>query len=569
MTAQNICLILIYLLVLIQASHRANANEDLEIKQMQQLLKHYNLEQENRNLDHKPKFLEFTPENTDENPTTCLNIKAIEITGSTIFKQEQLQEKVKDFSSECTTLGDIQKMLNHLNALYFKHGYITSRANLPMPQSKLAENILVIKITEGKISNIILKENQKTYDNKLKISSSVPTKKGDILNIRDLEQAIDNFANVNNSNSKFSIEAGEEASTSIVIIKNDFSKANSITASLDNSGTSQTGENKYNISANFADLLNLNDNITVSYNSLYRRPSHKRQSSVSSFNYSLPFRNYLFNYSLSRSEYTLGTNLTNAIYYSLGNTTINTFALERNIFRNNQTKIKLVSDLTLKNIKSYNQIFNIKLTNQVGTRKLSVATIGIHNTIYSKFGTFIIKPSYKFGLDKFSALDDKTSDYDEEAQYEAYNLYLYYDKIFNKMPLKYNLHIEAQKSEDILFSSEAFYAGGEYSVRGFKEEYIQGDSGFYIRNNFTLNKNLAHYLKFNNTALNAGIFFDYGLTKANVDEKDYQVSGAGVTLNFYHKLFSANITYSKALKIPADIAENEVVYAKISKSVSF
>ena len=74
-------------------------------------------------------------------------------------------------------------MLNHLNALYFKHGYITSRANLPMPQSKLAENILMIKITEGKISHIILKENQKTYDNKLKISSSVPAKKGDILNI--------------------------------------------------------------------------------------------------------------------------------------------------------------------------------------------------------------------------------------------------------------------------------------------------------------------------------------------------------------------------------------------------
>ena len=66
---------------------------------MQQELKHYNLEQENRNLDHKPKFLELIPENTDLEATACLNIKTIEIlTGSTIFKQEQLQEKVKDFA---------------------------------------------------------------------------------------------------------------------------------------------------------------------------------------------------------------------------------------------------------------------------------------------------------------------------------------------------------------------------------------------------------------------------------------------------------------------------------------
>ncbi|MBT4878883.1 MAG: ShlB/FhaC/HecB family hemolysin secretion/activation protein [Alphaproteobacteria bacterium] len=560
---------LIFITIFMLISYKANANEALEIKQMQQELKHFNLEQENKNLDYKPQYLEFLPENTNLKKSTCLNIKTIEINGSTLFSAAKLQDKVKDFSSKCTTLSDIQKMLNHLNALYFKYGYVTSRANLPMPQSKLAEHILIIQITEGKISQITLNENQNIYNQKLKLASSVPTKQHNILNIRDLEQAIDNFANVNNSKSKFIIEAGKEIGTSKVIINNEYNKPHYISASLDNSGTGQTGKNKYNLSANFSDLLNLNENISFNYNSLYKRQSYKRQSAASSFNYSLPLKNYLLNYSLSRSNYILGTNLTRATYYSLGNTTINKISLERNIFRNNQVKIKLTSDLTHKNVKSYNKIFNIKLVNQVGTRKLAIANIGIHNTIYSKYGTLIIKPSYKFGLDKFSALNDKTSEYSEEAQYEAYNLYLYYHKIFSQIPLKYNLNIEAQKSEDILFSSEAFYAGGEYSVRGFKEEYIQGDSGFYARNDFTLNKNLAPYIKLNNSSLNTSLFFDYGLTKANIDDKNYQVSGAGIKVNFYHKLFSANITYSKALKIPVTITENEVIYAKISKAISF
>ncbi len=560
---------LIFVCFVLQLSQAASADEALEIKQMQQELKHYNLEQQNKTLHNVPKHLEFSPEQEDIDHDTCLNIKNVEITGSTIFNQKQLQEKIADFISNCTTLNDIQLMLNHLNALYFKYGYITSRANLPMPQTKLTENILIIKITEGVISKIILKENQKTYDKKLKIFSSVPTKKGDILNIRALEQAVDNFANVTNSNSKFAIEAGEEANTSVVIIQNEIKDENSIVASLDNSGTSQTGENKYNIIANFADLFNLNDNISFSYNSLFNRSSHKKQSSVSSFNYSLPFRNYLFNYSLSRSEYVLGTNLTSTTYYSLGNTTINTFALERNIFRNNQVKTKFTSELTLKNIKSYTDILNIKQVNEVGTRKLSIAKIGLHNTIYSKYGTFVLKPSFKFGLDEFAALDDNTSDYDEEAQYEAYNLYLYYESKLNKIPLKYNVSIDAQKTSDILFSSEAFYAGGEYSVRGFKEDYLQGDSGFHIRNNFILNKNLAPYVKLNDASFIMSMFFDYGLTKNNIDDKDYQVSGTGIKFAFHHTLFSANITYSKALKRTADIAENEVIYAKISKSVYF
>ena len=49
---------------------------------------------ENKNLENKPQFLEFIPDKTDIKQTTCLNIKTVEITGSTIFKQEQLQERL-------------------------------------------------------------------------------------------------------------------------------------------------------------------------------------------------------------------------------------------------------------------------------------------------------------------------------------------------------------------------------------------------------------------------------------------------------------------------------------------
>ncbi len=562
----NLKSIIIFFIIFVTTS--AKANEDLEIKEMQQELKQLFLEQQNKNLTTEPQKLEFKAETTNIEESGCLPLKIVEINGATIFKAKKLTKIAQKFISSCTKLSDIQQIINHLNALYFKHGYITSRANLPMPQTKLAQEILIINIIEGKIAQINLIENNKV-NQQLKLFSSVATKKNRILNLRDLEQTIDNFHNINNSKSNFTITAGEQTGTSNINIENHINKPHYIKASLDNSGTSQTGKNKYNLQASLANLLNLNDSINLSFSSLYKRKSHKRQSKSGSLNYAIPVKKYLFNYALSRSDYILGTNLTQATYYSLGNTTINKFSLERSLFRNKQIKLSLETSLTLKNIKSYNKIFDIKIQNEVGSRKLSIANLGLNNIIYSKYGTLIIKPSYKFGLNNFAALNDKNSEYSEEAQDEAYNFYLLYQTDFKKLPLKYNLTLDAQKSSDILFSSEAFYAGGQYSVRGFKEEYIQGDSGFFIQNNLNYNKNLAPYLKLNNSSLYSAIFFDYGLTKANIATKDYQVSGAGLQLNFTHKLISASLTYSKALKYPTIINENEVIYAKISTGLSF
>src|SRR5690606_13476701 len=42
--------------------------------------------------------------------------------------------------------------------------------------------------------------------------------------------------------------------------------------------------------------------------------------------------------------------------------------------------------------------------------------------------------------------------------------------------------LSAQRSEDVLFSPQRFSLGGLYSVRGFKEQSVSGDSGYYLRN---------------------------------------------------------------------------------------
>jgi hemolysin activation/secretion protein len=52
--------------------------------------------------------------------------------------------------------------------------------------------------------------------------------------------------------------------------------------------------------------------------------------------------------------------------------------------------------------------------------------------------------------------------------------------------------MDSQISKDTLFGSEQFSVGGYYSVRGFRENYISGDHGYYFRNK--ANFNLGQFL---------------------------------------------------------------------------
>ncbi|MBT4922191.1 MAG: ShlB/FhaC/HecB family hemolysin secretion/activation protein [Rickettsiales bacterium] len=563
--------IIIFLITIPISLH---ADEALEIKNMQDYIEHNKRRKEIQAIKQRPAELEYKAEDISINNESCLEIKQVIISGSTIFADELLQEIANQYISDCTNLGSIQKIIHNINSLYFEDGYITSRAALPTPQTRLGEYILTLNIMEGKIDKVILSERLLASDdwsenqNSLKARMAMPNFPNQIFNIRIIEQAVDNFASITSNHTSYEIMPHSELEGfSNIIIKNIISSPYNINLSLNNAGSKETGEDKYSLNASLDNPLNLNDNLTLYYGSSYGEDADYKSSISESLNYSIPLGNYDFSYLLSRSSYRLGTDLTQSTFYSFGSTIINNFAINRNMGRNQFYKGNLELSLSLKNIKSYNEVLDVKIANDSGTRKLSIAKISYLSTIYSKFGTFLIKPGYVFGLKSFDALDDNNSDFSEEAQYEALTLYMHYNTSFTTLPLRYNITFDSQLSNDSLFSSESFVAGGDYSVRGFKYEYLQGDSGLSIRNNLGLLPQLfqTRFSKIN--SIYPEIFFDYGMVKTNgISSHDY-VSGTGITLHYSTKKTKSHITYSKSLHTPASLEkESQAVYMSISYS---
>ncbi|MDD2840694.1 MAG: ShlB/FhaC/HecB family hemolysin secretion/activation protein, partial [Rickettsiales bacterium] len=151
----------------------------------------------------------------------------------------------------------------------------------------------------------------------------------------------------------------------------------------------------------------------------------------------------------------------------------------------------------------------------------------------------------------------------------------------NKLPLNYTLTFNTQYSWNTLYGTDQFSIGGEWTVRGFKENTISGDNGYSIRNdlrvnlqklfpNFILNtkpmkfgnniKGKQYNLSMNDALSRTylSLFYDYGfITDKYGDSSDTEynskhgyMAGTGLALNYYGKYIDWSLTYAKALHSP-------------------
>ena len=112
---------------------------------------------------------------------------------------------------------EITNLVTDLTNRLIAKGYITSVATIS-DNNDLSTKTLNLKIVPGKIEKIILNED-KGFDN-LKKAFLVSTKKGNVLNIRDLDTTTENFNYLEANNMTMEIIPSEISNHSVVKLKN-------------------------------------------------------------------------------------------------------------------------------------------------------------------------------------------------------------------------------------------------------------------------------------------------------------------------------------------------------------
>ena len=468
-----------------------------------------------------------------------LDINNIFLVGNTVFEEFQINSILKKYIGKDK---DIYSLINEIENKYIAKGYVTTRVNLDLEKSDLASGNISLFILEGKIDKYIFDGEEKI----IKEFITFPQQENKLLNMYDLDQGIDNLGD----NSTLEIKSSNKENYSDIHIRRGDKKILDVSIGYNDLGQKGTGRHRYRINLNSHDLFGLNENINYTFQDKLQRQKKDRDSGNYSFSINIPFKKYSFSYSFAKSDYLQTIRALGKRHRATGTTENQSFGVRKMMYRNGDSKVDFGGNITLKDVKNY--IDDVRLI--TGSRKLSVLTLDSSYIGRVLGGLFYSDVSVSFGLKKFGAnIDDNEwyrTDTSPKAQFRKYNLDLSWYKPINKF--YYKLNIGAQYSKDILYSQEKLSLGDDTTVRGFKDESIQGDSGVYIRNEIGYR---------GMDILEPFIAYDFGRIKNNKIEEDRYESVQGVSIGTKISLraLEGSVALAKPIDKPGYFEEDKVV----------
>jgi hemolysin activation/secretion protein len=500
----------------------------------------------------------------------------------TLYHKDNKATYNPSFLGQCFNTKTLSKLVKSTHAIYQNLGYVTTQVTVP--EQNVASGHLTIAIVEGKIDDIIVNDDR--FTDKMQEFTAFGLTADKPLDIDDINQGIFQINRLSSNNAKMRIEPGYDIGYSNIIIHNDSQFPASATLAYDNLGNAFTGIRRVNFSGTLDNLLFLNDQINLSHSTNLDDPSNEKDSRSFTAGISIPFTYSTLSYDYSRTKYRGQNPGLNGPVLLSGYSNTNNIAMERTLLNNAKYRISTKLALTTKQTASY--LNQSKLA--TSERKL---TIGSWSFAISKFfkngANLYLRPQYARGLKLLNAKQDTagvTADI-PSAQFHLYKLYAHLTKRFNipkiNAPITLSTEMDSQISRDTLFGSEQFAVGGYYSVRGFRENYINGDHGYYFRNKAHVNigQMLMPILtpkEDNNTLTSKALqhlyhlslepFYDYGYVKTKYNSDSGRLSGIGMKAIISSQYFDACLTYSWGLTTSSLVTsidkENKMLYFELS-----
>lgn len=411
----------------------------------------------------------------------CRDIHTVRITGATLLPPEVRAQIEREFSGRCLGVSDIEAALARITKSYIDRGYVTTRAYLPAQD--LSGGTLEITVIEGIIQQYRIDTPRKES---VWARGAFPAAPGEALNLRDLEQGIDQINRLASNRATLDIQPGDEPGQSVVLVRNPAVTPVNFYLSYDNYGTPATGRSSVSGTVSFDSVLGLNELIMFTRRqSVPRDPDH--ESDVSAVHVSLPFGYSRLTFDASRSTYANSIDLPSGnSLLAEGSTVTYSGMLERVLTRDQASQVSLSGRLTMQDTRSYfaDQFLSI------ASRKLTYADVGISGFTIVGGGLLNMRLGYVKGLSSLGALrdpDDLPSDA-PHAQFDKLTFDLGFNRNFKVgvQPVSWSSQFSVQRAFNTLYGSQQFLLGGVATVRGSRDNTLSGDNGYLWRNEFSL-----------------------------------------------------------------------------------
>ena len=387
-----------------------------------------------------------------------------------------LRKTIKPFVNRKLTVEDVNKLSTSLNTALIEHGYVTSRIGIP--SQSLASGNLQFNLQLGRVESVLYK----TYAQPLPWQNAFPIREGDILNIRNIEQGIEQMKRIGSQNVSVELEPGTKPLATNIVLETTKKPPIHGMISIDDSGLKDTGKLQWTAAIGVDRVFNANDSLNLSINRDAAQDGERKGSRNHTISYSIPRGKDTFSISYSDMKYhqTINSMATPFISSSHAKTVRGSW---NHVFHRDRTT-KRSWDIIISKRNAKNYINDVEIAVQrANTASLEV---GISERRYIKKNTLYSRATIKQGVGWFGSQPE----YGNGAPSTRYTqLLLDVDyqipRIWGHRPasITTSFHGQWTLGDKRLFSRDMISLGNRYTVQGFDgENTLMAESGWYMRN---------------------------------------------------------------------------------------
>ncbi|MBE9046941.1 ShlB/FhaC/HecB family hemolysin secretion/activation protein [Pleurocapsales cyanobacterium LEGE 10410] len=447
-------------------------------------------------LPELEKPLEITPKIENTSPTVLVNKFAI--VGSTVFTPDEFAQVLKPYTLRRLSFTELLAAQQAIDQLYIESGYITSGTFLP-PQ-KLTDGVVTIEVIEGTVSEINItglnRLNPGYVLSRLQQATNAPINRDRLLEALQLLQLNPLIANL-----AAELTAGSTIGSSILELNLQEADPFDLTLSYDNYRAPSVGTDRRQLRLTHRNVSGLGDRLNLAY------LNTDGSNSLNDLNYSIPInaRQGTLNFRLSHTDSQIiedpfarfdieseNTNYEFTYRQPLLRKPTQDLAVGFSFSRND-------SSITLKQ-----EPFQSRGAEPDGETHISALRFFQEYTTRNASQVFALRSQFTVGVDLFGATinDDAIPD----SNFLTWRGQAQYLKLLSPN-LTLLLRLDLQTSNRPLVPIEQFSLGGAFSVRGYRQDVLLGDSGTF--NSAEIRVTVARIPQWN-TSIQLTPFLDFG-----------------------------------------------------------
>lgn len=419
----------------------------------------------------------------------CFPIHMLQLDGdegkrfdSLLSKANQTPQGLSDpVAGQCLGVQGVQVVLDRLQNALIAQGHVTTRV-LVAPQH-LKTGTLVLTVVPGRVNGL---QRASGTGTRASLWNTVPITPGDLLNLRDIEQALENFKRVPTAEADIQIAPADLPGYSNLVISHRQTFPFRLSAGVDDSGTRSTGKYQGHLTVNYDNWWTLSDLFYVMLNhDLGGSEPGARGTRGHTVHYSVPWGYWLLSLSSSRNRYHQSVAGANQDYVYSGTSETNDIKLTQVLARDSVGK-------TFWGLKGFQRKSNNFIDDtEVLVQRRVVG--GLEWSLGHKRGVgqgnLEANLNYRVGTGAWGSLPAPEEPFGEGTSHMRLwqaDATLQWPFKFGEMVVTYSGQLKAQLHKSRLTPQDKFAIGGRFTVRGFDGlNVLSAESGALWRNEWS------------------------------------------------------------------------------------